>query len=152
MAAVMAKSPSCCLFQQLEQGHSWEAHIAAQVKRQCQQAGGNVLDQTSPTQQIEVRQVHWEASRWRHPLLGRRYDEEGTSPQGMDLHQTELLQRSSKGTDVPPRALHGFQCMGERLQKRVLSRMQLHIFPPTTTKTRINSLLEVTTPTREGRK
>ena len=148
----MAKSSSCCLLQQLEQGHSWEAHIAAQVRRQCQQAGGNVLDQAGPTQQIEVRQVCWEASRWRHPLLGRGYDKEGTNPQGMDLHQTELLQRSSKGTDVRPHALHGFQCMGERLHKRVLPRMQLHIFPPTTTETCINSLLEVTTSTREGEK
>ena len=70
----------------------------------------------------------------------------------MDLCQTELLQRSSKGTDIPPRTFHGFQCMGERLHKRVLPRMQLHIFPPTTTETCINSLLEVITPTREGRK
>ena len=146
----MAKSPSCCLFQQLEQDHSQEAHITAQVRQQCQQAGGNVLDQAGPTRQIEVREIHWEASRWRHPLLGRRYDKEGTSPQGVNLHRTELLQRSSKGTDVPPHTLHGFQCMGERLHKRVLPRMQLHIFPPTTTETSINSLLEVTTSTREG--
>ena len=133
-------------------GHSWEAHITAQVRWERQQARGNILDQAGPTQQIEVRQIRWEASRWRHPLLGRRYDKEGTSPQGVDLRQTEFLQRSSKGTNVPPCALHGFQCVGERLHKRVLPRMQLHIFPPTTTETCINSLLEVTTPTREGEK
>ena len=49
---------------------------------------------SGPTRQIEVRQILWEASRW-------RYHQEGTSLQGVDLGQTELLQRSSEGTNVP---------------------------------------------------
>ena len=67
----------------------------------------------------------------------------------MALSQTELLQRSSKGTNVPSCALQFLQCVGEGVHKGVLPRIQLHIFPPTTTETLINSLLEVTTPTRE---
>ena len=78
----------------------------------------HVLDQGSPTQQIELREVCWEASLQRHPLRGRRYSKEGSGPQGVDLCQTqstELLQRSSKGTDVPSRTLKGFQYVREGL-------------------------------------
>ena len=42
--------------------------------------------------------------------------------------------------------------MGEGVHKGVLPRIQLHKFPPTTTEKLINSLLEVTTSTREGGK
>ena len=86
------------------------------------------------------------------PLLRRRYHQEGTSPEGMELCQTELLQGSSKGTNVPSGTFHLFQCMGEGVHKGVLPRIQLHKFPPTTTEKLINSLLEVTTSTREGGK
>ena len=86
------------------------------------------------------------------PLLRRRYHQEGTSPHGMDLSQTELLQGSSEGTNVPSGTFHLFQCVGEGVHKGVLPRIQLHIFPPITTKKLINSLLEVTTSTREGGK
>ena len=40
------------------------------------------------------------------PLLRRRYYQEGTSPQGMDLSWTELLQGSSEGTNVPSGTFH----------------------------------------------
>ena len=152
MITEAAISPSSCFLEQLEWSHSWEAHIAAQVRWWCQQAGGDILDQASPTQQIEVQQILWEASRWRLPLLRRRHYQEGTSPHGVDLSRTELLQRSSKGTNVPFCALQFLQCVGEGVHKGVLPRIQLHIFLPTTTKTRINSLLEVTTSAREGGK
>ena len=66
----------------------------AQIGRQCLQACHHVLDQGGPSQQIELQEVCWEASLWRHPLRGRRYSKEGTGPQGVDLHwtqSTELL-------------------------------------------------------------
>ena len=73
----------------------------------------------------------------------------------MDLHQTqstELLQRSSKGTDVPSRTLKGFQYVREGLPKGVVPRLHLDIFPPTATEIHINSWLEVITPIGEGGK
>ena len=80
----------------------------AQIRWQCLQACHNVLYQGSSTRQIKLQEIRWEASLHRHPVRGRRYNKEGTGPQGVDLHQThstELLQRSSKGTDVPPHTL-----------------------------------------------
>ena len=117
-------------------------------------------DATSWTKAAQPNKLRSERSvgkptRQRHPLSGRRYNKEGTGPQGVDLHRThttELLQRSSIGTDVPPCILKCFQCVRERLLKSVISRMYLHVFPPTTTETRINPWLEVITPTGEGGK
>ena len=80
----------------------------AQIGWQHLQACSHILDQGSTTRQIQLQEVCWGASLWRHPLKWRRYSKEGTGPQGVDLHQTqstELLERSSKGTDVPPRTL-----------------------------------------------
>ena len=127
----------------------------AQIGWQHLQACCNILYQGGPTQQIKLREIHREASLHRHPVRGRRYNKEGTGPQAVSLcqtHSTELLQRSLKGTDVPPRTLKSFQYVGERLPKGVIPRLHLYVFPPTTTETRINSWLEVITPTGEGGK
>ena len=66
----------------------------AQIGWQCLQACHHILDQGSPTQQIELREVSGEASLGRHPLRGRRYSKEGAGLQGVDLcrtQSTELL-------------------------------------------------------------
>ena len=123
----------------------------AQIGWQHLQACHHILDQGGTTRQIELREVCQEASLWRHPLRGRRYSKEGAGPQCVDLRQTqstELLQRSSKGTDIPSHTLKGFQYMREGL----IPRLHLDIFPPTTTEICINSWLGVITPTGEGGK
>ena len=81
----------------------------AQIGWQYLQACCNILYQGGPTGQIQLQEIRQEASQRRHAIRQRRYNKEGTGPQSVNLCQTkstELLQRSSKGTDVPPGTLH----------------------------------------------
>ena len=110
IATVVTKPYSGGHFQQLEQGNHLEAQIMAQSGWQHLKACHHVLDQGSPTQQIELSEVSWETSLRNCPPNWRRYDKEGAGSQGVDLLWTqrgELLERSSEGTDIPPSTLLG---------------------------------------------
>ena len=68
----------------------------------------------------------------------------------LGLHHHEPLQGGSEGIYIPFCSLERFKYLWERLPKGAVLLVQTNVFPPTMTKTLINSKLEVITSTGEG--
>ena len=66
----------------------------------------------------------------------------------LGLQFCEPLQGGSEGIHIMLHSIERLEYLWERLPKG--DEVQMNVFPPTMTKTRINSLLEVITPAGEG--
>ena len=142
ITTLVTKPYSCSRLQQLEQGNHLGAQAMAQPEWQCLQAGCHILDQGSPTRQVDLSEISRETSLRSHPPSWRGNDKEGAGSQGTHLLLTQrgkLLERSLEGIDIPPSPLMGFYCLWEGLPEGVLPGLHIDIFPPTTNEIQINS-------------
>ena len=118
------------------------AQTMAQPGWQHLQATRYILDQVSPTQQVDLSEISRETSLRSHPPNWRGNDKERTGSQGIHLLLTkrgELLERSSEGIDIPPHTLMGLYCLWEGLPEGVPSGLYFDVFPPTMIEIQINS-------------